>query len=97
MTKLPRAISRVKWLNGEKTTVSKTISVLILRIWFYFVLKRVPRLAYLTKLLPLCSLRRTEQEGEVTMTGEQTRVWKITVVAYLKAKGSLRAKEFQEI
>jgi hypothetical protein len=26
-----RAISRVEWLSGEKTNVSKTISVLVLR------------------------------------------------------------------
>jgi hypothetical protein len=26
------AISRVKWLSGEETNVSKTISVLILRV-----------------------------------------------------------------
>jgi hypothetical protein len=27
-----RAISRVKWLRGEKTNVSKNISVLVLRV-----------------------------------------------------------------
>jgi hypothetical protein len=30
MMKFSRAISRVKWLSGEKTNVSKTISVLVL-------------------------------------------------------------------
>jgi hypothetical protein len=29
MTKFSRAISRVKWLSGEKTNVSKTTSVLV--------------------------------------------------------------------
>jgi hypothetical protein len=29
MMKFSRAISRVKWLSGEKTSVSKTISVLV--------------------------------------------------------------------
>jgi hypothetical protein len=32
MMKFSRAISRVKWLSGEKTNVSKTISVLVLRV-----------------------------------------------------------------
>jgi hypothetical protein len=32
MMKFSRAISRVKWLRGEKTNVSKTISVLIFRV-----------------------------------------------------------------
>jgi hypothetical protein len=32
MMKLSRAISRVKWLSSEKTNVSKTISVLVLRV-----------------------------------------------------------------
>jgi hypothetical protein len=27
-----RAISRVKWLNSEKTAISKTVSVLVLRV-----------------------------------------------------------------
>jgi hypothetical protein len=33
-----RATSCVKWLNGEKTSVSRTISVLVLRVlkWFQF-------------------------------------------------------------
>jgi len=30
--KFSQAISRVKWLNGEKTNVSKFISVLVLRV-----------------------------------------------------------------
>jgi hypothetical protein len=30
--KFSRAISRVKWLSSEKTYVSKTISVLVLRV-----------------------------------------------------------------
>jgi hypothetical protein len=30
--KFSRAISRVKWLSGEKTNVSKTISGLVLRV-----------------------------------------------------------------
>jgi len=30
--KFSRAISRVKWLSGEKTNVSKTVSVLVLRV-----------------------------------------------------------------
>jgi hypothetical protein len=30
MMKFSRAISQVKWLSGEKTNVSKTISVLVL-------------------------------------------------------------------
>jgi hypothetical protein len=30
--KFSRAISRVKWLNSEKANISKTISVLILRV-----------------------------------------------------------------
>jgi hypothetical protein len=30
--KFSRAISLVKWLSGEKTTLSKTISVLFLRV-----------------------------------------------------------------
>jgi len=30
--KFSQAISRVKWLNGEKTNVSKTISVLFFRV-----------------------------------------------------------------
>jgi hypothetical protein len=30
MMKFSRAISRAKWLSGEKTNVSKTISVLVL-------------------------------------------------------------------
>jgi hypothetical protein len=32
MMKFSLAISRVKWLSGEKTNVSKTISVLVLRV-----------------------------------------------------------------
>jgi hypothetical protein len=32
MMKFSRAISRVKWLSSEKTNVSKTISVLVLRV-----------------------------------------------------------------
>jgi hypothetical protein len=32
MMKFSRAISRVTWLSGEKTNVSKTISVLVLRV-----------------------------------------------------------------
>jgi len=32
MMKFSRPISRVKWLSGEKTNVSKTISVLVLRV-----------------------------------------------------------------
>jgi hypothetical protein len=32
MMKFSRAINRVKWLNGEKSNVSKTISVLVLRV-----------------------------------------------------------------
>jgi len=31
MIKFSRAISLIKWLSGEKTDVSKTISVLVLR------------------------------------------------------------------
>jgi hypothetical protein len=34
--KYSRATSRVKWLNGEKTNVSRTISVLVLRALKYF-------------------------------------------------------------
>jgi hypothetical protein len=30
--KFSQAISRVKWLSGEKTNVSKTISALVLRV-----------------------------------------------------------------
>jgi len=30
--KFPRAISRVKWLSGEETNLSKTICVLVLRV-----------------------------------------------------------------
>jgi hypothetical protein len=30
--KFSRAISRVRWFNGEKTNVSNTISVLVLRV-----------------------------------------------------------------
>jgi chromosome condensin MukBEF MukE localization factor len=30
-----RAISRIKSLNGEKTDVSKTVSVLVLRVLIY--------------------------------------------------------------
>jgi hypothetical protein len=33
MMKFSRAISRVKWLSGEQTSVSKTISVLVLRVF----------------------------------------------------------------
>jgi hypothetical protein len=36
MMKFSRAISRVKWLSGEKTNVSKTISVLVLRVLVWF-------------------------------------------------------------
>jgi hypothetical protein len=32
MMKFSRAISQVKWLSGEQTNVSKTISVLVLRV-----------------------------------------------------------------
>jgi hypothetical protein len=32
MMKFSQAISWVKWLSGEKTNISKTISVLILRV-----------------------------------------------------------------
>jgi hypothetical protein len=32
LMKFSRAISRVKWLSGEQTNVSKTISVLVLRV-----------------------------------------------------------------
>jgi hypothetical protein len=32
MMKFSRAISRVKWLSGEQTNVSKTIFVLVLRV-----------------------------------------------------------------
>jgi len=32
MMKLSWAISRVKWLSGEKPNISKTISVLVLRV-----------------------------------------------------------------
>jgi hypothetical protein len=32
MMKFSLAISRVKWLSGEKTNVSKTISVLVFRV-----------------------------------------------------------------
>jgi hypothetical protein len=32
MMKFSRAISRVKWFSGEQTNVSKTISVLVLRV-----------------------------------------------------------------
>jgi hypothetical protein len=32
MMKFSQAISQVKWLSGEKTNISKTISVLILRV-----------------------------------------------------------------
>jgi hypothetical protein len=32
MMKFSQAISRVKWLSAEKTNVSKTISVLVLRV-----------------------------------------------------------------
>jgi hypothetical protein len=30
--KFSQAVSQVKWLNGEKTSVLKTISVLVLRV-----------------------------------------------------------------
>jgi hypothetical protein len=33
--KSSRAASRVKWLSGEKTNVSRTISVLVLRVLKY--------------------------------------------------------------
>jgi hypothetical protein len=35
--KFSRAISGAKWLNGEKTNVSETVSVLVLRvlIWIW--------------------------------------------------------------
>jgi hypothetical protein len=32
MMKFSRAISRVKWFSGDKTNVSKTISVLVFRV-----------------------------------------------------------------
>jgi hypothetical protein len=32
MMKFSRAISGVKWLSGEKTNVSKTISVIVLKV-----------------------------------------------------------------
>jgi hypothetical protein len=32
LMKFSRAISQVKWLSGEQTNVSKTISVLVLRV-----------------------------------------------------------------
>jgi hypothetical protein len=32
MMKFSQAISQVKWLSGEKTNISKTISVLVLRV-----------------------------------------------------------------
>jgi hypothetical protein len=34
MMKFSRAISQVKWLSGEKTNVSKTICVLVLRVLY---------------------------------------------------------------
>jgi hypothetical protein len=50
MMKLSRAISRVKWLSGEKTNVSKTISVLVLRVlvWLWLGKTFLPNL-YLTQ------------------------------------------------
>jgi hypothetical protein len=38
MMKFSRAIRRVKWLSGEQTNISKTISVLVLRllVWLWF-------------------------------------------------------------
>jgi hypothetical protein len=41
LMKFTRAISRVKWLRGERTNVSKTISVLVLRVllWLWFGMK----------------------------------------------------------
>jgi hypothetical protein len=38
MMMFSRAISRVKWLSGEKTNVSKIISVLVIRVlvWLYY-------------------------------------------------------------
>jgi hypothetical protein len=38
--KFSRAISRVKWLSGEKTNVSKTISVLVLRVLVWLWLEK---------------------------------------------------------
>jgi hypothetical protein len=32
MMKFSQAISQVKWLSGEKTNISKTISVLVFRV-----------------------------------------------------------------
>jgi hypothetical protein len=44
--KFSRAVSRVKWLNGVKINVSKTISVLVLRVLMWI------RLSYLSGLFP---------------------------------------------
>jgi hypothetical protein len=39
MMKFSQAISRVKWFSGEKTNVSKTISVLVLRVLVWLCLE----------------------------------------------------------
>jgi len=40
MMKFSRAISRVKWLSGEKNNVSKSVSVLVLRVLVWLWLGR---------------------------------------------------------
>jgi hypothetical protein len=77
MRKFYRAISRVRWLSGEQTSVSKTISVLVLRVRLGRLIARqnfiivCPYVKYL-KLLDfhemlywICTLKTNQRHGTV--------------------------------
>jgi len=55
LMKFSRAISRVKWLSREKTNVSKTISVLVLRVLapLYHLTQLIARENFMIAFLPI--------------------------------------------
>jgi hypothetical protein len=59
LMKFSQAISQVKWLNGEKTNVLKTISVLVLRLLIWIWLGTQPVL--FIPVWALCSWLTTRQ------------------------------------
>jgi hypothetical protein len=55
MMQFSRAISRVKWLSGEKTNVSKTISVLVLRVLLTSTLRTIVNIVHRLQMCAGCS------------------------------------------
>jgi len=52
--KFARAISRVKWLNGEKSNVSKTVSAFVPRVLIWMWLDEVRSGHFITKISLSC-------------------------------------------